>query len=181
MSKKYKFNDPEGYNFITNTVIHWIDIFTRVEYCSTVVNCMNHSIQNNGLCVHAWVIMPSHFHAIVSTTNLPLEKCMQGIKSYSSRQIIKEINQINESRSEWLLNAFHKAAVKNKRGSNYIVWQDGSHPLELTSNREIEQRIDYIHQNPVVAGYVEEPEHWVYSSARDYSGFKGLIEIELLN
>lgn len=152
MSKKYKFRSPEGLYFITNTVIHWIDLFTRKQYCDIVVDSLNTCIEKKGLRVHSWVIMPSHFHGIVSTVGEPLDKIMQGIKSFSSRQFIKTINEINESRNEWLLNAFSKAAGKNKRGTNFIVWQDGSHPLELTSNKAIGQRMNYIHQNPVMAG-----------------------------
>jgi len=44
----------------------------------------------------------------------------------------------------------------------------------------MDQKLDYLHYNPVVAGWVDEPEHYLYSSARDYAGDKGLIDIELL-
>ncbi|MGZ8182658.1 MAG: hypothetical protein ACXWT1_11900 [Methylobacter sp.] len=39
------------------------------------------------------------------------------------------------------------------------------------------QKLDYIHQNPVKRGYVDQSEHWRYSSARNYAGQAGLIEV----
>jgi hypothetical protein len=49
-----------------------------------------------------------------------------------------------------------------------------------TINREavMREKLDYIHQNPVKRGYVDEPEHWRYSSARNYAGRKGLVEVD---
>ncbi len=41
----------------------------------------------------------------------------------------------------------------------------------------MERCLEYIHQNPVKAGYVEKAAHWKYSSARDYEGEKGLLDI----
>jgi hypothetical protein len=42
------------------------------------------------------------------------------------------------------------------------------------------QKIDYIHNNPVHDEIVDEPEYYWYSSAPDYAGKKGLIDVELL-
>ena len=79
-----------------------------------------------------------------------------------------------------MLRAFENAAKKIKRNSKFKVWQDGNHPVLLDTNKMMEQRLNYIHQNPVEAGIVEEEEHYLYSSARDYSGKKGLLEVELM-
>ena len=64
---------------------------------------------------------------------------------------------------------------------NYKVWQDGNHPELLFSNEFLQQKLEYVHMNPVVAEFVDEPEYYWYSSARDYyTKQKGLLEIELL-
>ncbi|MGZ3871930.1 MAG: hypothetical protein ACXVJD_03375 [Mucilaginibacter sp.] len=44
----------------------------------------------------------------------------------------------------------------------------------------MDQKLDYLHNNPVAAGWIDEPEHYLYSSARDYAGGKGLIDVLLL-
>jgi len=102
---------------------------------------------------------------------------MQAFKSFTAREIIGLTRQ--EGR-EWLLSqfAFHKS--RHKKQSAYQVWQEGSHPQMIVSEDMLRQKIDYIHYNPVKAGLVDKPEDWPYSSARDYLGLKGLLEIDRL-
>ena len=59
-----------------------------------------------------------------------------------------------------------------------IVWQEGFQPKLIQSEAMFMDRINYIHHNPVKRGYVDETIHWRYSSARDYEGIAGLIDIE---
>ena len=180
MSEKYKFRNPEGYYFTTSTVVHWIDLFTRKEYKHILLKSLRYCQKEKGLLVHAYVIMPSHIHMIVSTKGVALSDLMRDFKKHTSREIIKEMKRMNESRSEWLLRAFSKSADRIKRVSKYKVWQDGNHPIELDSHHIFQQKIDYIHQNPVEEEIVDEAEYYWYSSARDYSGKIGLLEIDLI-
>ena len=48
------------------------------------------------------------------------------------------------------------------------MWQQEKHPVELTTPLMAHQKMDYLHYNPVEAGFVEKPEDYVYSSAVDY-------------
>ena len=66
----------------------------------------------------------------------------------------------------------------NVKGSQF--WQQHNKPIELWSPAVIDQKVDYVHMNPVEAGYVSEPEHRKYSSALDYSGRKGVLEIDFV-
>ncbi|MDN5216021.1 transposase [Fulvivirgaceae bacterium BMA12] len=178
MSEKYKFHDPEGIYFVTTTVVHWIDLFSRPEYKHVLINSLKYCQEKKGLIIHAYCIMPSHIHMIISTNKDPLSSIMRDFKKHTSRKIIKEIGRINESRKEWLLRGFSKAGDRLKRISKYKVWQDGNHPIELESNRFLEEKIDYIHNNPVEAEIVDEPAFYWYSSARDYEGVKkGLLDV----
>lgn len=63
--------------------------------------------------------------------------------------------------------------------NEYQVWQEGSHPEEITTDEMMQQKVEYIHNNPVRRGYVEEPSHWRYSSARNYEGKDGLLSVEM--
>lgn len=91
------------------------------------------------------------------------------------------ISRIQESRKEWMLEMFSDVADGLKRVKNYKVWQDGNHPELIFSNEFLQQKLDYVHLNPVVAEFVDEPEYYWYSSARDYyTNQKGLLEVELL-
>ena len=80
-----------------------------------------------------------------------------------------------------MLRAFMKAGNNLKRISKYKLWQDGNHPVCLETNRFIDEKVDFIHHNPVEAEIVDEPEYYWYSSARYYFGIKGLLEVDFID
>jgi hypothetical protein len=86
-----------------------------------------------------------------------------------------------ESRKEWMLAIMTKVGKQNSQNLSFQFWQQDNHPIELYDNRILHQKLDYIHYNPVVAGIVEKPEDYLYSSARDYYGLPGLIDIILVD
>lgn len=180
MSEKHKFDDPEGIYFVTLTVVFWIDLFTRKELKHIVVDSLKHCQDEKGLVIYGWCLMPSHLHMIIRTNKEPLPAIIRDFKKFTSKQIVNTISLINESRSEWLLSSFQKAGANLKRITNYKVWQDGNHPELLMSNSFLDQKLDYLHFNPVEGEIVDEPEYYWYSSARDYSGKKGLLDIEFM-
>ena len=65
----------------------------------------------------------------------------------------------------------------HKTDRAYQFWQEGVHPEWIQNDEMMRQKIDYIHNNPVKRGYVDEAIHWRYSSARNYMGQVGLLEI----
>jgi putative transposase len=182
MSRNYKFHNPEGLYFVTFTVVRWIDVFTRREYKDILVESLKFCIEKKGLELYAWVIMSNHVHLIIGTKGKPMGRILGDIKTHTSKAITKAISQnMQESRREWMLWFFEREGKANPNNETYQFWQqDESHPIELWSSEVMDQKLDYIHNNPVVAGWVDEPEHYLYSSARDYAGGKGLIDILLL-
>ncbi|HHL58090.1 MAG: transposase [Bacteroidetes bacterium] len=181
MSEKYKFRDPDGMYFVTMTITGWVDIFTKSTYCDIFIDSLKYCQNNKGLVVHAWVIMSNHVHLIISKNgNLLLSAILRDLKRFTSVEIIKTVKSGNESRKKWMLEIFAKKAAKLKRVNKYKVWKDGNHPIEIYSNTVIDQKLDYLHNNPVKAGIVYKPEEYVYSSAVDYAGGKGLIDVVLI-
>ncbi|WP_317125589.1 hypothetical protein [Rufibacter latericius] len=75
---------------------------------------------------------------------------------------------------------FETAGRSNSNNQRYQFWQQHNHPIELNSNFLLEQKLDYVHQNPVEAGFVREPQEYLYSSAIDYAGGKGMVEVILI-
>ncbi len=182
MSHKYKFSNPDGIYFITFSVVDWVDVFTRDVYRDIFINSLNWSIKSKGLVVHAWVLMTNHVHMIVSRNGNPrLEDIMRDIKKFTSVKIIESIKRNPvESRKEWMLKLFNEKGVANSQNQKYQFWQHGNHPIELDNNRIIEQKLDYLHNNPIEHGFANEKECYNWSSAMDYSGLKGLVNVELL-
>jgi len=105
---------------------------------------------------------------------------MRDLKKYTAMQIIKAIKENpSESRKEWILELLNKAGNENSQNKNFQFWQHGNHPIEITDRQHYFNVLGYIHQNPVRAGWVSLPEHYVWSSACDYAGKKGLVDIEM--
>jgi hypothetical protein len=118
---------------------------------------------------------------IISSKEEELSNIMRDMKSYTSTTLRKAIAEnIQESRKEWMLKMIITTGSKNKNNKDFQFWQQHSHPILLYSNYLIDQKLEYIHNNPVKAGFVENPEDYIYSSARDYAGIKGMIDIELV-
>jgi putative transposase len=173
MSEKFKFHDPEGLYFVTSTVVHGIGLFTRKGLKHTIIDSLKHCQGHKGLIIHAWCLMPSHLHMIISSKGEPWSNIMRDFKQFTTKQIIEEITLINESRSEWLLRAFEKAGKERKRISNNKVWQEGNQPKSIVTTAFPDQKLNYILSNPTEAEIVDEAAQDLYCSARDYAGSNG--------
>tara|TARA_B110000211_G_scaffold234359_1_gene303685 strand:- start:665 stop:1219 length:555 start_codon:yes stop_codon:yes gene_type:complete len=171
-----RIHDQTGVYFLTFTVINWIDIFTRKELKEIITDSLNYCTKNKGLIVHAYVIMSNHIHLVCKAENENLSDVIRDFKKHSSREIIKTINTSNEIRRDWLLWMFSRSAEKDCK-TGYKVWKNGSGAEEILTNRFLDQKINYIHQNPVRSGIVVEDYHYISSSASDYCGEKGVVEV----
>lgn len=182
MSTRYKIHDPEGIYFLSTAVIGWVDVFTRSIYADIVLDSLMHCIQTKGLQLHAYVIMSNHLHLIASSRpGFNLADTIRDFKKYTSKQILKAIQTENESRREWMLTIFRMAGTRNSHNTTFQFWQQDNHPIELNTNKLLEQKLDYIHQNPVKAGWVKEAEDYVYSSASAYQGLPQTLPLVLID
>ena len=170
MSTAYKIDEQDGVYYLTLQIVNWANLFTRQVYRDIVIDNLRYCIANKGLIVYAYVIMSNHIHLLVQSSTSQLSNTIRDFKSYSSKKFIEYIQQNNESRSEWLLSVFKQAAYNHKRNSNYQAWTHENHSVHVYSNKFITQKIDYIHNNPVKANLVRQPEDYIYSSACNYAG-----------
>ncbi len=176
MSKKYKFRDNDKLYFVTFTIVHWIDLFIRNEYKEIVLDAIRFCQKNKDLEVYGWCIMSSHLHLIIGTRGNAMSNIVRDLKRHSSEELHKAIKVNNkESRKEWMIWMMERAGKINN--VNFQLWQPESHPIELTNNHIAHQKLNYIHNNPIEAGFITKAEEWQYSSAIDYNGGKGLLEI----
>jgi len=178
MSRNFKIRDQEKLYFISFATVNWIDVFIRPVYKDIVVESLNYCIAHKGLEVYAWCIMSSHVHLIIGSKGERMEDIIRDMKKHTAKTILKAIaeNQ-QESRREWMLWMFARAGKRNSNNTTYQFWQQHNQPIELNTNFLIDQKLHYIHQNPVEAGFVREPEEYSYSSAGDYAGIKGMVPV----
>jgi REP element-mobilizing transposase RayT len=105
---------------------------------------------------------------------------LRDFKKFTSKKLLQNIIEEPESRREWLLEHFSKACSHLKRDQEYKVWQDGYHAEEVFSNKFIYQKLNYIHENPVKEKIVENPEDYLFSSAKNYAFLPSLLHVELI-
>lgn len=178
----YKIRNQNSMHYLTFTVVGWVDVFTRKMYRDIFIDSLKFCQKEKGLLLYSYVIMSNHVHLIIRTeSESGLSVIVRDLKRYTSNHIIKAIlENRKESRAKWMLRVFKEYGEANSNNKNYQFWIQNNRPMELISAKFIFQKMNYIHLNPVKAGIVEKPEHYLYSSARDYVGMKGMIDVELL-
>ncbi len=183
MSVKYKTGDDQLPHFLTFSVVDFIDALTRNVYKDIIVESLHHCAEKKGMLLNAWIIMSNHVHLIGSAKiGFEISDIMRDLKKFTSKQIVKAIKgNPKESRREWMIYMFERAGKRNSNNKDFQFWQQDNHPIELSNPGMLRQKLDYLHQNPVRAGIVFEPQHYVYISAIDYfTNQKGRILIEHL-
>ena len=159
-----------------------MDVFSKDEYRKILIDSLIYCQKEKGLVLNAYVIISNHIHLICYTKEpFLLSDFVRDFKKFTSKAIIESIqSNTSESRKEWMLRLFTYFAKFNKNNKNYQFWQQDNHPIELQSPKWINQKLAYIHLNPVRNGLVLKAEDYLYSSTGTYVGLEGFIEIELL-
>ncbi|MEO6681801.1 MAG: transposase [Ginsengibacter sp.] len=179
MSRKYKFHDQDKLYFISFATVHWIDVFVREEYMNIMIDSFKFCQEKKGLEIYGWCIMPSHIHMIIGSSKNKMEDIVRDMKSHTSTTLRKAIsNNVQESRKEWIIWIMERAGRKNGNNNDWQFWQQHNQPIEIKDQEMFDKVLDYTHLNPVMAGFVSKPEDWKYSSAKDFCGIKGLIELD---
>jgi REP element-mobilizing transposase RayT len=160
------------------TVVGWIDVFTRKNHKMLIISALKHCQKEKALELFGYCIMSNHIHLIARACGkYQLSNILRDFKKYTSKAIIDQIQDEPESRRRWMLDYFKKTASLNKRHSGYQVWENGNHAEVIYSNNFFDQKLDYIHNNPVKELIVERPEDYIFSSARNYAGLDNYIDI----
>ncbi|HET6245655.1 MAG: transposase [Bacteroidetes bacterium] len=172
MSEKYK-TDSKGLYFVSFSVVGWLDVFTRREYQDILTDIISYCQLNKNLKIYCYCIMPSHVHFISYSENKELSDILRDLKAYTAKQLINAIKENpQESRKEFLLNQFKYYGKMSPQKQTMQFWKHDNHPFYLYSNKMIQQKVDYIHFNPVNAGFVNYPYEWRLSSANEQSQIK---------
>lgn len=169
---RYRICDEKAPHFLTCTVLNWMPLFTRPQTSDIILEALCHRQEQDGWKVYGYVIMENHLHMIVQTGNLSVE--LPRFKSFTARKLI---DRLTECHAEHLLRQLAFFRKEHKQDRDYQLWEEGSHPQMIENEAVLRQKLEYIHQNPVKRGYVDEAEHWRYSSARNYAGLAGLIPV----
>jgi REP element-mobilizing transposase RayT len=169
---RYRIFEREYPYFMTCTVVGWLPVFTRPDAVEILFACWRFLQQRRDFALYGYVILENHLHLIASAPELA--NAMKSFKMFTARQLIELLEKHS---AEVLLGQLRALKLKHKQKSDYQVWQEGSHPKQIQNEEMMRQKLEYLHNNPVKRGYVDDPLHWRYSSARSYAGQPGLIEV----
>jgi putative transposase len=151
-------------------------LFSPKEYRDIILESLKFCVQKKGLEVFAYVIMSNHIHLLARSNIVDLSGTIRDFKSFTGKKFIAVIESEKESRKDWLLTVF-KYHAKYKKEQNHQIWTHENHADYIYSQKFLEQKIKYIHENPVRSGIVEHAEDYLYSSARNYADRDYLFEV----
>jgi REP element-mobilizing transposase RayT len=175
MSEKHK-TFEDGLFFCSFAIVGWMDVFVRVQYQDVLINATQFCQNEKGLNLYAYCIMPSHVHWVASAKDGKLSSILQAFKSFTAKELLRAIKENpQESRKEWMIAKMEWYGKNSNPPQLHQVWQHSNYPFHLYSPQMINQKVDYIHQNPVAAGLVCESHHYRLSSANSESPIKCLI------
>lgn len=131
-------------------------IFSRLELITILINSLEYLQTQKRLTLHSYIIMENHLHLIAAAENLSKE--MRTFKSFTARSIVDWLTQ-HQPQSYWF-QYMKQARQQHKTDQRHQLWQEGFHPKIISSEAMLKQKLDYIHNNPVKRGDVDDPAHW---------------------
>jgi REP element-mobilizing transposase RayT len=169
--------------FLTLNIVDKIDLFVRPAYKQVIADALNHFIRAQGLHLYSWCLMGSHLHLVLRTRDAAAPAYFErDFKRYTTPALLKTIEMEMDLRRDWMLQRFEGYGNTLRRLEKYHLWQNCSGPLRIENDqpRLLMDRIAHVHENPVREGIVDQPEAYLFSSARDYAGIRGLVAVQVV-
>lgn len=176
--------DQHACHYITFNTVDWVDVFIKPVYKYIITETLNDFIALRGLTVYAWCLMTNHLHMLLKAKNgTGLSMIERDFKRITSTQVLEAIEMEPEARRAWMLGQFERCSQSLKKLEKYQVWQSCSNPefLDFKQPLKVKEHLTYIHENPVRDRIVRFPEDYVFSSAGDYMGRKGLVNVTVID
>ena len=157
--------------FFTATILNWKHLLKEDDYKDIIINCLKFLVDDKRVEVSAFIIMSNHVHIIwqplqhYTTTHI-----QTSFMTYTAKAIKKKLKQGKPDILETL--------KVNKYDRIYQVWKREPLSIELFNEKTFMQKLDYIHNNPVAAGWVCFAEEYKYSSAKFY--LSGIDEFNII-
>jgi putative transposase len=156
MPERKIIDTPNGCHFVTFSTYQRRRFLDPERTRSIVVEVLQSCLQNHGASCQAFVVMPDHVHAIITTaTDASISTFMLAWKKTSSYRIKQFYRQELEN--------YHSLCPEG-----CPIWQAKFYDFNLESEKKYLEKIEYIHNNPAVAGIAPTFVEWKWSSARFY-------------
>jgi putative transposase len=133
MGNKYAITDKEAMYFISFATVGWIDVFSRKEYRDILIHNLKYCQEKKGLTIYSWCIMSNHLHLVVQAKGHNLSDILRDFKSYTAKVLLNAIQELPESRREWMLKLFKEEGEKNSNNTSYQFWRQDNQFKEVHS------------------------------------------------
>lgn len=183
MKNVISFKEAAGAYFITFNITDWVDVFIKPVYKQIIVHTLNHFIEHKDVVVYGWCLMSNHLHLIIKTgNNSCIREFEKEFKSFTEKKILEFIYTEPEIRKKWMLERFEKSNHPLGLLKKFCLWQNSSHPIfiDIRNAKALAEHVEYVHKNPVRDRIVSAAEDYLYCSARDYAGMRGLVTVMVL-
>jgi len=160
-------------HFVTCTVHDWLPVFTRPDVVDIVLDSWRFLQADRQFLLYGYVVMVNHLHFIGASP--AMTKTLSQFKSFTARKILSVLRESGVHPLVKQLVGTRSRTGGRRQGK---LWRAGSHPQQILDEEMLVQKLTYMHLNPVQRGYVDDPLHWRYSSARNYEGLEGLVQVQ---
>jgi putative transposase len=170
---RYRIRDSAYPHFITSAIVRWLPILRSQPRTEVILDSLRFLRNEGSICLHAYVVMEDHIHLVASSPDL--SRNVRRFLSFTARQLIDHLTESGETAH---LRALERNRLDNRKSHRYQVWRPGFHPQALLSNSMMDQKINYIHENPVRKGLGQRAEDWTYSSLAYLKGASHLPPVD---
>jgi putative transposase len=161
-----QFGDQGLVFFVTTTIVHHEPIFGfGHQYYLILIESLKFVLSKYQATLFAYVLMPSHIHLVSAMPEKKnISDLMRDFKKYTSTKIRQQLEKDGKSDTIGHL----RMNAEDKKNQVFKLWTDRFDDLVIENEKTLQIKIEYIHNNPVKAGFVDQPEQWEFSSARNY-------------
>lgn len=160
--ERYRITQDASVYYITWSIVEWLPVFISEQACRIITDSFQFCHNHKGLRVNAFVIMPTHLHAIVfdqSFRAAPLEETLTDCRKFTGKALANIVDQSSPKCFGQVL----RDASGGDRERRF--WQPSRHPVAILDERFYLQKLNYLHSNPVRKGLVIRGRDWRFSSA----------------
>ncbi len=160
--ERYRFRSDAAVYFVTFSVVEWLPVFVSETAFKIVTDSLNFCCRSKGLRINAYVIMPTHLHAILfheSFDGVQLASVVTDFRKFTGRQLCDFCDQ---NMPACFSETFRKAAGDDRQRR---FWQPSRHPEQIETESFWRTKFDYLHENPCRKGLVVRASDWRFSSA----------------
>ncbi|MCE9555528.1 MAG: hypothetical protein K8T91_19445 [Planctomycetes bacterium] len=163
--ERYRISSEPAVYFVTYSIVDWLPVFVSEAACRIVTDSLNHCYEHKGLCTNAFVIMPTHMHAIVFDKDFDSSRLVRSLTDFRKFTGRSLSDFCGGHAPKCFSETLHNAATADRERR---FWQPSRHPEAIETEKFWKQKLDYLHVNPCRKGLVHRAQYWRYSSAAYY-------------